>query len=240
MRNMDFICVVPVCAKGFSTKSDWIGHIEKCHSDDKHIHKVNNDKDQQTGAQSVIVCELCDKIFENRVQKYNHKRFQHTVTAETLKCEYCTVECNDMMELCIHISSKHKEMFPKVSEQGTNCEICYEIYRSKEEVTKHMNEKHSPDSFYEKIVEAISGACQVCGKRFSPADMGEHFRLTHKTENIKNDVKGDCSKCGAMFRTEENIREHKCNEHSPEEDKMKAELIKEEHTEFEFKTFAAG
>ena len=94
-----------------------------------------------------------------------------------------------MMELCIHISFKHKEMFPKVFEQGDNCEICYEIYRSEEEVTKHMNEKHSPDSFYEKIVEAISGECRVCGKRFSPTDMGEHFRLNHRKENIENNMK---------------------------------------------------
>lgn len=182
---MDFICVVPVRGKGFSTKSDWIGHIEKCHSGGKPVHKVNNDKDQQAHAQSAIVCELCDKIFENRVQKYNHKRFQHTVTAETLKCEYCKVECNDMMELCIHISSKHKEMFPKVSEQENNSEICYETCGSKEEVTKHMNERHSPDSFYEKIVEAISGECRVCGKSFSPTDMGEHFRRTHNTKTSR-------------------------------------------------------
>ena len=53
---MDFICVVPVCAKGFSTKSEWIGHIEKCHSGDRPVHIVNNDKDQKTDAQFVIVC----------------------------------------------------------------------------------------------------------------------------------------------------------------------------------------
>ena len=237
---MDFICVVPDCAKGFSTKSEWIGHIEECHSGDKHVHIVKNDKGQKTDVKSVIVCELCDKIFENRLQKYNHKIFQHTVTAETLTCEYCTMVCNDMMELCIHISSKHKEMFPKVSEQGNNCEICYEIYRSKEEVTKHMNERHSPDSFYEKIVEAISGKCRVCDKSFSPIEMGEHFRLTHKTENIKNDMNSECSKRGRMFKSEENMREHKCNDHSPDQDKIQVELIKEEPTEFEFKTFAAG
>ena len=96
-------------------------------------------------------------------------------------------------------------MFPKVSEQRTNCEICYEISNSKEGVTKHMNEKHSPDSFYEKIVEAISGVCRVCGKSFRPAEIGEHFRLRHKTENIKNTVQVECSKCGVMFKSEENL-----------------------------------
>ena len=151
------------------------------------VQIVKTDKDS-------IVCELCDKIFDNRVQKYNHKRFQHTVTTEILKCEYCAMECHDMMELCIHISSKHKEMFQKKPELGTSCEICYDVFNSNEQVTKHMNEKHSPDSFYEKLVEDISGLCRVCGGSFSPSEMVEHFQI-HKAQSSNSGTTAGTAKC---------------------------------------------
>ena len=44
-----------------------------------------------------------------------------------------------------------------------------------------MNEKHSPDSFYEKLVEYISGTCRVCQKSFSSSEMDHHVKREHSS-----------------------------------------------------------
>ena len=100
-----------------------------------------------------IVCELCEKVFPNRVQKSNHKLLVHTVRAEILKCDYCSEEFEGLKNLCKHISHAHSELFPK--RRGNQCYICSKIFSTIEETTNHMDESHSPDSFYEQIKDDI-------------------------------------------------------------------------------------
>ena len=69
-----------------------------------------------------IVCELCEKIFPNRVLKSNHKLLVHTVRAEFLKCDYCSEDFEGLKKLCKHISHDHRELFPK--RRGNQCYIC--------------------------------------------------------------------------------------------------------------------
>ena len=101
------------------------------------------------GKQNVqaYICELCDKIFPNRVQKSNHKLLVHTVRDERLPCDYCDEIHNGLKNLCKHISLKHSQLFAKRSNQDDQCYICYRKLASAEEMTTHMEESHSPDSF---------------------------------------------------------------------------------------------
>ena len=96
---------------------------------------------------AVIVCELCDKVFPNRVQKYNHKFLVHTVRDEDLSCDYCDETYKGLKELCKHISSKHGHLFSKRHDQGNQCYICKMKFTNKEDSSKHMDESHSPDIF---------------------------------------------------------------------------------------------
>ena len=108
----------------------------------------------KTENNTIISCELCDKVFPNRVQKSNHKLLVHTVRAEILKCDYCNEDFDGLKNLCKHISHWHSELFPK--RRGNQCYICSKIFSSIEETTRHMDENHSPDSFYEKIIEDVA------------------------------------------------------------------------------------
>ena len=96
------------------------------------------------------------------------------------------------MQLCKHSSTEHSEMFPKRGSIENKCDMCYKQFNSKEETTHHMSERHSPESFYEKIVEDISGECRVCKKEFCSGDMEEHFQKYHSkisnTETNANSV----------------------------------------------------
>ena len=118
-----------------------------------------------------IVCELCDKVFPNRVQKSNHKLLVHTVREEEIQCDFCSEQCIGLKEICRHISNKHSELFPKISADENTCTICYQKCADSEDVTKHTNEKHSLDSFYENIMQEISGKCRVCQMIFSQSEM---------------------------------------------------------------------
>ena len=62
--------------------------------------------------ESNIVCELCDKVFLTRKEKSSHKMFVHTVSTETMKCEYCGEQCHGLEEICNHITLKHKDKMP--------------------------------------------------------------------------------------------------------------------------------
>ena len=137
------------CGNIFSTSEEQKSHYQYCN--DNSVVSKEDDTD--------IVCELCDKVLPNKRQKSNHMLFQHTVTADRLKCDYCGYVCSELMKLCKHISSKHSELFPSKNKTDIKCDMCYIEYDTKEEVIYHMKEKHSPDSFYEKIVEDISGEC---------------------------------------------------------------------------------
>ena len=110
------------------------------------------------------ICELCDKAFPNRVQKSNHKLLVHTVREEDLNCDYCDEIHNGLKELCKHISSKHGHLFSKRIDQGNQCYICKMKLSNKEDLSKHMDDSHSPDSFYEKLVEKMSSTKENDGE----------------------------------------------------------------------------
>ena len=145
-------------------------------------YHVNSDDSEEENSENI--CDLCDKVLPNKTQKSNHMLFQHTVRQDRLKCDYCGFMCPKLMNLCKHISKEHSEMFPKRENMENKCDMCYLQFESKEEVTRHMTKKHSPDSFYEKIVEDISGECRVCKKEVCSSKMEDHFRKLHSIITI--------------------------------------------------------
>ena len=73
-----------VCNRKFDKIEYLNNHMQKAHNepDHKRIERLTEAEEAK------IVCELCDKIFPNRVQKSNHKLLVHTVRDEILKCDY--------------------------------------------------------------------------------------------------------------------------------------------------------
>ena len=47
-----------------------------------------------------------------------------------------------------------------------------------------MDESHSPDIFYEKLVEEISGVCSKCSKNVYPGVMEDHLKTDHNKGDI--------------------------------------------------------
>ena len=104
--------------------------IEEQHSHNQKVHAsglVTNIKiDTKPDRKVDIVCELCDKLFPNRIQKSNHKLLVHTVREDQIQCDYCGEAYTGLKEICKHISSKHSELFPDKPNNENECNMCYE------------------------------------------------------------------------------------------------------------------
>ena len=147
------------CGVMFKTKEEQESHIKRYHCRETVSDKVKD--------KAEFICELCDRVFTNQVVMSNHKLFLHTVKTDKMKCDYCGQICDSLKTMCKHISSKHNELFPKRLTRDNQCNMCYKTFTSSREVIEHMDKKHSPDSFYEKLKEEISGKCCKCGEGVS-------------------------------------------------------------------------
>ena len=165
-------------------------HMTKAHNESDHdrierlyktfsSHPSSVKEDNKSEEKMDNVCELCEKILPNKVQKNNHKLFQHTVKADKIKCEFCNKICDGLMNLCSHISCTHAELFPKMPNRGNCCDMCFARFENSEELDKHKLDIHSPDSFYEKLVEDISGECRICKKIVNQNELENHFKSEH-------------------------------------------------------------
>ena len=76
-------------------------------------------------------------------------------------------------------STEHSEMFSKKTAIIIDCNVCYQKFGKPEEVAKHKEEQHSPNSFYEKLVDEMSGRCSVCKKTFGIKDIEDHIKIEH-------------------------------------------------------------
>ena len=68
--------------------------------------------------------------------------------------------------------------------------MCYKRFATSQALTKHMDDIHSPDSFYEKLKEEISGLCRKCGQSFETNEMEGHFKKNH-CDSTTNTHKAD-------------------------------------------------
>ena len=100
------------CGMIFKNNQEQSTHNQKVHSSGL-VPNVLVDNKPEVKIQ--IVCELCDKVFPNRVQKYNHKLLVHTVREEEIKCDFCSEMCVGLKKICKHIANTHSELFTKKS-----------------------------------------------------------------------------------------------------------------------------
>ena len=187
-----------ICMKKFAKLELFNNHMRIVHkeSDNDRTNRLTATiKENQLVK---IVCELCEKVFPNRVEKSNHKLFVHTVRAEILQCDYCIEKFDGLKRLCKHIGNSHSELFPK--RRGNQCYICSKIFGSIEETTNHMDESHSPDSFYEKIVEDMSA-------------------IKYEKKNIKTEYKEEEAKILDLVNNDSNLQTKKKANYTLNEEK---------------------
>ena len=124
------------CGELFENNQEQTIHNQKVHASGL-IPNIMVDKKQDLNKQ--IVCDLCDKVFPNRVQKSNHTLLVHTVREEKIKCDFCSEAYIGLKEICKHISHKHSELFPKRNKN--ECTMCNTKFDNKEDLNNHIDKK---------------------------------------------------------------------------------------------------
>jgi len=185
----------------------------KIHIKNQHGIKIKN--------KISVECEFCTETFESKAKlchhtKENHKEAiecrlkpcylyfkskeemeKHFTNAHVIKCKICNSCFSSKTSYTYHLKKLHLENRCKFH----NCSFYGE---SKDELEKHLKEKHSQKS--EKHFE-----CVYCGKHFieNRFSFFSHVRKFHSKIAIRCIKPG----CGMFFTSLEDLEEHKKEAH---------------------------
>ncbi|XP_066598006.1 zinc finger protein 729-like [Prorops nasuta] len=168
--------------------------------------------------ETVFVCEICTRDFNDRASLWLHIRATHKEFA-AFACGVCLKICSDNAQLLNHVNMYHGGSKLLVSEQRRySCTICGRQHDSRKKLIAHVSihnvdPRYDPASFvqlnssyYNETVNNVEGGdqidfdgeegdkvdCHICYKSFPNEDhLIRHQRNAHKSEQIT--MGGDCS-----------------------------------------------
>jgi len=179
-----------------------------------------------------IKCKFCGDSFENKFNLYNHTKKIHKSeaikcqishcriyfkTKEQMKehfenthrnnCNFCQLSFHNQFLLLSHLRKTHLEKKCKFSK-------CVFYTDSKEDLAKHLKQKHDKDDF-------LLTECVFCGKNFvDPENMTRHVYTFHSETAIK------CAKprCFYFAKSAEDLEQHKKEKH-PKVERHKKTIV---------------
>ena len=126
-------------------------------------------------------------------------------------------------------------MFPKKPTEELECDLSFKKFENHEEISKHKQNQHCPDSFYEKLVEDISVSCSVCKKYFCMVEIEDHMKSEHNPNEksglvrvrvntyqrvpnpkpkLKSGTPNNCDQCAYMAISLRSLELHKNKVHA--------------------------
>ncbi|XP_073813943.1 transcription factor grauzone-like [Musca autumnalis] len=96
-------------------------------------------------------CEICDKVYKNRVGLTNHKRYSHTMSAN-FKCEQCDRSFKKAIALREHMTQHTGETLYK-------CPFCTRTFNSNANMHAHKKRAHPIE--WEELRRNKMGSAQV-------------------------------------------------------------------------------
>ena len=209
-----------VCQKEFGWRHTLQDHLENVHKvfemehECKHCKtKFNSRSLLQEHKCSVLMCQLCDLVFQRKKDRDKHwvenhddvsfkcakctKSFnsqydldKHVTTHPNTVCEICNFDCKSRTKLEGHRKRKHSQC-PNVD---FHCEGCSKTYKSKGCLKEHMVGAHGhPGNFN----------CDTCGKQF-----WLKVRLDMHMRNHTGEKPYQCPICGKAFSLVSSLYRH--------------------------------
>ena len=161
------------------------------------IHQTSHDKGTQ---RLQLVCDYCDYVAANIVDKANHHKFNHMMKKpEYILCEHCPTvfsqqDVHNPVQVIAHYLDEHREEFK------FSCSKCPSKLTDWNGYLGHCRLKHKPRKMFQ---------CDQCGKEFvQKCYLVKHFKNVHEKENLNI-----CEHCGFTTYSPHNFKTHMKNNH---------------------------
>ena len=161
------------------------------------IHQTSHDKGTQ---RLQLVCDYCDYVAANIVDKANHHKFNHMMKKpEFILCEHCPTvfgqqDVHNPVQVIAHYLDEHREEFK------FSCSKCPSKLTDWNGYLGHCRLKHKPRKMFQ---------CDQCGKEFvQKCYLVKHFKNVHEKENLNI-----CEHCGFTTYSPHNFKTHMKNNH---------------------------
>lgn len=158
-----------ICQQSFAQKDNLNIHVLRHHSQ-----------------QNPVVCDVCGKVFKNKMTLMGHKKTKHTENTKQIICEVCGKFFPDRS--CLN---SHKWVH---SGGPINCDVCGKSYPHARAIRVHKRIVHT---------EVRKYCCDVCGIGFKTSQTLKHHKVVHTGERAFG-----CEECGRCFGQRTALKTH--------------------------------
>jgi hypothetical protein len=167
------------------------------------------------------VCNICGKIFENRLLRRLHSN-RYNVSEQV--CEICSMKFSSKFNLSRHLTEQHDAMkdigFHKDDgnqETSYKCKTCDRAFWYQRNLKLHEYSVHDKKDQVQ---------CKLCDEEFSSkGNLKRHLEEQHKVFDLDNPIQSRnpskimCALCDLTFKRNEHLASH-MNTHKPKQDKF--------------------
>lgn len=182
--------------------------IETEHSDG--TSKRDRHAEDSSYSDKVVRCDLCNEIFELKIQLLQHKKQVHSQYKINFSCNMCKSIFKSKRALKTHYNLKHSDYY---------CYDCDLSFRTDSLLQRHIEVSHATlvnndlsSGQMDKLEEhKLTLSCIKCNLTFNnEIQMDDHIQSLHINTSIDNDTMttSNCKKCNLNFNTESEMNEH--------------------------------
>ena len=199
------------------------------HFDNFHTESEDDDEDAEdpiteddfdkdlSKAPIAISCDICHKIYKDKVALRTHKHYTHMPDDKKRPCPLCSFKSSRLSNLKVHIGVVHgadkvKEIFKPADDNGVQypCSTCHQSFRRKDTLQKHIKRIHQnpqpkePRQKPKVSKEKERFLCTYCGGSFrTKYGLGRHV-VIHTGERPF-----PCEICQKTFKRPEDLHMHR-------------------------------
>lgn len=180
------------CKKVYKCQSYLRQHIQTVHKSDGQNH----------------FCTLCQKVFKNRKNFYDHNYIAHTVIE--YKCNVCERIFKQKGNLEYHVATVH-------GNEHHECKICKKVFKAKHSLNQHVRNHHS----------SVQHECPICHRSFK-----QRQTLSHHKSTVHANGEHKCDICGKVFVSRIYLKSHIRTAHTnrgPDKQKFNCKICFKEY-----------